>query len=109
MEKLTEKDVRLIFRDCELYHGRCITWSKGEYKSQNPEHVCVFNAAVFNTKSENIWNGDLDITLDSKKLQTVSSLLNEQLFVLRESDTFLRTEYTLEELNKKAVWKTNVA
>ena len=65
--------------------GRMVSPSKSFYSDNHPTHQVVFNSNVC-IKGSKVWYGDLDLTLFSKKLQTLSDMLKEKVYVLYESD-----------------------
>lgn len=79
-----------IFKDVFLKHGfkvgRMICSSKPIYRNTYPENKFYFNANVISEKEGKVWYGDLDLTLDSKKLQLICNELKENLYVLVEYD-----------------------
>lgn len=66
-------------------HGRMISGSKSSYYQRHPDNLIVFNANVC-TDNGKVWYGDLDVTLDSDKLQQAAEVLNCRLYVLYEMD-----------------------
>lgn len=65
--------------------GRMVGGSKSIYSYDNPDNYVIFNANVYTIK-EKIWYGDLDITLDAKKLFELSTKLNDVLYIFYEMD-----------------------
>jgi len=65
--------------------GRMISGSKSGYRKIYPEHVVVFNANLC-TGAGKFWYGDIDITLDSPRLQEICDRVGESIYVLREMD-----------------------
>lgn len=62
-------------------HGRLLSMSKTAYSREYPDHLVYFNACIFDgralrprtrRKSKQIWFGDLDLTVDSEKLQSLA-------------------------------------
>ncbi len=72
-------------------HCKIISGSKSGYVQRNPRHLAIFNANVC-TKTEKIWYGDLDITLDKNELSKLAQALNEDLYVLYEMDGRFKNE-----------------
>lgn len=64
--------------------GKMISHSKSGYYRKNPNNLTLFNANVC-AGSEKIWWGDLDITLASENLVSLSIALNEEISVLQEN------------------------
>jgi hypothetical protein len=90
------------------YHGlplgRMLSYSKSGYRDAHPDNIVVFNANILSEKSGKIWYGDVDCTLDKNKLQEISDTLNENLYILYESDCRFDSESKpIEELISKAV------
>lgn len=77
--------MRDVFRRHNLSPGRMVFASKSAYREKHPDNEVYFNANVF-TLNEKIWYGDLDLTLDSEKLQNIANETKRSLYVLRESD-----------------------
>jgi hypothetical protein len=68
------------------HKGKLITGSKGRYRYNNPNNIVVFNSNVVLAHTHNvIWSGDLDITLDHKKLSTLAKAVGD-FFVIHEMD-----------------------
>lgn len=92
------------FEKQNLNLGRMVSWSKSEYLKKNPTHETIFNANVFSKIGGKLWYGDLDLTLDSEKLQEISNQIIDKLYVLREHDgRFENENITSEEAEEKAV------
>lgn len=75
-----------IFKQNGLTNGRMISATKSGYMKNNPDNEVYFNANVFILGEGKIWYGDLDLTKDIEKLQSVASQLGTNLYVLREKD-----------------------
>ena len=104
-EKL--KEMRKMFEQEGLMQGRLLSGSKSLYRERHPENLVCFNANVF-TREGKIWYGDLDITLESEKLERIAQELGEKLYVLREMDGRFENEDISEvEIMQKAVYSTN--
>jgi hypothetical protein len=73
------------FENYRLYPARMVGYSKSIYRRENPENEVIFNANIFTSEGK-IWHGDLDLTLDSGKLQLIANEVGESIFVLREGD-----------------------
>lgn len=101
MSELKQKIVREILG----FHGRMISGSKGQYNSDNPTNVTVFNGNIVNVKGEKLWYGDLDLTLDEGKVIKVARELGEKVFVLREMDARFDNENAPK--LEKAVYSTD--
>lgn len=72
-----------VLRKHGFHVSRMICGSKSGYRKRHPESVVIFNANIVTSKGK-VWYGDLDLTLDYKKLQKVSRELEEPLYVLQE-------------------------
>jgi hypothetical protein len=72
--------------------GRLISGSKSGYRRAYPDHVVVFNANLC-TGTHKFWYGDIDITLDSIKLQELCNEIGESIYVLTESDGRFENEH----------------
>lgn len=77
--------MREIFRKHKLPIARMVFASKAAYMDNHPDNDVLFNANVF-TLNEKVWYGDLDLTLDSEKLQNVANESKRSLYVLAEKD-----------------------
>lgn len=64
--------------------GRVISGSKGSYRASHPGHLIVFNSSVLTGAGEQVWRGDLDVTLDEEKLTRAARAIGKVIFVLRE-------------------------
>lgn len=93
------------FKDLQLYLGRLISPSKSQYRIDHPGHQVVFNANVFTTEDGHIWSGDLDLTLDGEKLQTIAEKINKKIYVTREFHGNLK-EITEENFTKHSIWQS---
>jgi hypothetical protein len=73
------------------WSGRMISYSKSGYRGAYPERMPIFNANVCGEQGK-LWHGDLDLTLDETKLQSLAASLGEPVFVLYEQDGRFATE-----------------
>lgn len=80
-------------RVCALlgHKGRMVCGSKGQYRWDNPDNVVIFNSNLC-TKSGKIWYGDIDITVEEKKLHDLAQTLQETIYVLYETDARFENE-----------------
>lgn len=88
------------------YRGRMVSFSKSFYGQEKPKNVAIFNANVVlevNGKCQKLWYGDLDLTLDERKLGELAGRLNATVYVLREMDG--RFENEAEPRVDKAVFR----
>jgi hypothetical protein len=53
-------------------HGRLISGSKSAYRRAYPDHEVLFNACVFDEEGTQIWFGDVDLTMESGKVQQLA-------------------------------------
>lgn len=65
------------------FPSQMLSSSKSAYASQYPDHTVFFNACIFNSKRQQIWWGDLDLTKDSAKLQNVANQIGT-IYVTKE-------------------------
>lgn len=72
--------------------GRMICGSKGQYRSDNPQNVPIFNANIVSDSGEKLWHGDLDLTVDEDRIKAVARELGTQLYVLYEMDARFENE-----------------
>lgn len=87
MDKILQEEVKKIqeiFDANGLHMSRMISGSKSFYRSKLPKNEVYFNANIFVEGMGKVWYGDLDITLDSEKLQEVANLIKKPFFVLSE-------------------------
>ncbi len=92
-----------ILRNNGLISGRMISHSKSEYRIANPKNVVYFNACIFTPSNGFVWGGDLDLTKDSEVLKKAADEIGEELFIVKESDTF----FDEVDFVNKAVWSTS--
>jgi hypothetical protein len=74
-----------FFHQRGLAFSRLISGSKSGYRERFPDHEVYFNANIF-TENGKIWHGDLDLNLDSEKLQNLANELKTDLYILSEMD-----------------------
>jgi len=67
------------------YTGRIISFSKSAYYNLYPSHIVLFNARLFNTKWEEVWWGDVDLSHDWKVFAEASCSLNQTLILTPET------------------------
>lgn len=92
-----------LFEKHGLVICRMVGGSKTLYMREHPTHEVVFNSNIFSTSGK-IWWGDLDLTIDSEKLQAVCDELKVSLFVLYEMDGRFENEIlTLDQMAAKAI------
>lgn len=90
--------------------GRMLSYSKSEYRAENPRSVCYFNANIVTAKEGKVWYGDLDLTKDALALKIVAEESGQIIYVLKEMDCIFEDE-TKDgtQLITKAVWDTTQA
>jgi len=81
---MIENEIILIFRKHLMFEGRMISGSKSGYRSRYPKHDVLFNGNILIPSVGKVWWGDLDITIDNKKLQNVCDELGEEMIVVSE-------------------------
>lgn len=96
-----------VFSDNNFIMGRMISGSKSSYRRMYPDNLVVFNANILTEEDGKIWYGDLDLTLDSDKLNKIATELNKKIYVLYEMDArFENEDKDPKELIKKAIWSS---
>ena len=98
-----EEKYRQSFVDSGMIPGRMISWSKSGYVRLNPNSRPVFNARICILGEGVVWSGDLDIVKDKDKLEEIATVLEKNLFILRESDAW--DSATDEQILSRAVEK----
>jgi hypothetical protein len=98
-------EIEKVFMEHGFVPGRMVSGSKSGYSSQYPTHLVVFNSNVVTMEHGKIWYGDLDLTIDYKKLKEIAEELHVRLYVLYEMDG--RFEYEECPKIERAVWDTN--
>jgi len=79
--------------------GRLITFSKSLYRKAHPKHIVLFNACLFNTKGEEVWWADVDLTRDWKVFYETARTLNETLILTPETPyRFIGLKETLKDM-----------
>jgi hypothetical protein len=69
-----------------LPNGRIIAWSKSSYRRNHPDHFAVFNGTIADEAGAGLWWGDLDLTVDEKRLVKLAAALDTTLYVFYEGD-----------------------
>lgn len=83
--------------------GAMLAGSKSRYSEKHPNNLVVFNSNIAIPSKGKIWYGDIDITLDLKKLKEISKLLNEPIYIFYEMDyRFEKESLSLTEAANKA-------
>jgi hypothetical protein len=91
-EFMSDGDMYRLFSEHGFMMGRMISGSKSGYREIYPNHEVVFNANIVLASRGKVWYGDLDLTLDSGKIQEISTKLGEPIYVLREMDARFENE-----------------
>lgn len=85
MEQITkDKELQKVFESNGFYTSRMLSGSKSFYRSKYPSNEVYFNANIFIEGIGKVWYGDIDLTLDSEKLQEVANQIKKPFFVLSE-------------------------
>lgn len=70
--------------------GRIISPGKSKYRRLRPSNAVVFKSRVVVALSEgyaeNVWWGDLDLTLWEQRLATLARLLERRVYLVSEAD-----------------------
>lgn len=85
-------DASELFESHGLYMGRLVGQSKIGYMRSHPENEVVFNGNIIVESQGKIWFGDIDVTLESGKLQKIADTIMEDLYILRELDARFENE-----------------
>lgn len=84
-----QDQISAVTRRLGLHHGRMISGSKSQYRRAHPDNIVVFNAALADAEGNDLWRGDLDLTVDEPKLIALATELGATLHVLHEDDARL--------------------
>lgn len=87
-----DEDIINLFAKNGFVLGRMISASKSRYRDIFPNNNAIFNANIVIKSRGKIWYGDLDLTLESERLQKIATELGEPLYVLREMDARFENE-----------------
>jgi hypothetical protein len=66
------------------YSGRMISGSKTMYQMNNPASVVYFNACIFDELLTQVWYGDIDLTLDKKKIDKIAEVSEQPFYITKE-------------------------
>lgn len=66
--------------------GNMVSYSKGQYRYDNPKNLVVFNANIYSPDFGKIWYGDIDLTEKHRELRDLSMEYGTPLYVLYEMD-----------------------
>jgi hypothetical protein len=75
-----------IFERENFICGRMISYSKSSYRDKFPGNEVYFNANIFVLGEGKIWYGDIDVTVDKEKLESIACEIGKDLYILREMD-----------------------
>lgn len=67
------------------YPGRLIAASKGRYSHHHPRNLTAFNSHIRTADGEEIWYGDIDVTVSHKELMHLAAELRKDISVFYES------------------------
>jgi len=67
-----------------FWEGRMVSFSKSLYRKAHSSHIVLFNACLFDIKGEEVWWGDVDLTLDWKVFYETAHALTETLILTPE-------------------------
>jgi hypothetical protein len=84
-KKKETKNVKAIASTFLGCVGKMIAHSKTSYKLSNPKNLAVFNALVFDDKGNELWSGDIDISLEEDSLMGLAAELNCTIVVYPEA------------------------
>ena len=106
--KLTREKIIEELENSGLRVARMLSYDKSFYCEKHPKNVVLFNANIFDRKLGKIWYGDLDLTLDGKKINEVAKKLETTFYVLKEMNGRFENENN-EDCIKLAKWSTDQA
>ena len=98
------KDAEAVAQDIFGHCGRLLSQSKSAYWGKHPTHTVVFNSNLCTKKLGKIWFGDIDVTLEKDKIDTLAKRLDAKVYVLYEMDA--RFENEKKPLLDRAVYVT---
>jgi hypothetical protein len=93
-----------LFTAKDLYLGRKLTYDQATYEKEHRQRKPVFDVAICNLAGDAIWWGDLELSIDSEKIQNISEELGMYLFVIPQK--FLRYERFNKNMAKNCVFIT---
>jgi hypothetical protein len=88
---MSHQEVENIARIHLGYPGKLLFGSKSRYRDRYPDHKVAFNSNLCTKEYGKIWFGDIDITIDTDKLEKLADELKISIYVLYEMDA--RFEY----------------
>lgn len=72
-----------VFYEEKLPYGNVLEGSKKQYKELHPDNFVIYNASLI-SETEYLWYGDIDLTLDREKIQTIAKRLNINISLIKE-------------------------
>lgn len=106
--KLSKEQVLDELQKGGFHVARMLSGSKSYYSSKYPNNVVFFNANMVDEKIGKVWYGDLDLTVDSKKIIKIAKKLKTTFYILSERDgRFENESKSARKLIKKSKWNTN--
>jgi hypothetical protein len=88
-------DIKTLAREILGHPGRMISYSKGQYRWDNPDNLVAFNANVCAMKDgvcAKVWHGDFDVTVSEAQLKKLAEASGCTIYLLSESDARFETE-----------------
>ena len=68
------------------HHGALITWSWSRYRHRHATHLAVKNSGLLLAETgEEVWWGDLDVTLHAERLREAARLAGQPLILVSEA------------------------
>lgn len=86
------------------FSGRMISGSKSRYREFYPRNIAIFSANLCTAQGK-FWYGDIDLTRDLEKIETIAKFLKKNVYVLYEFDG--RFENEKKPILNKAVFITD--
>lgn len=111
-----DDDLARLAREHLGHQGKMVGASKGAYSRKHPDHKVVYNANVVvqsklrfqrfrKPRVEKVWYGDLDLTLESVKVQNFANTLGRTVYVLYESAAQFKTEHEPDLYNPAGIYQ----
>jgi hypothetical protein len=70
--------------------GRLLSASKSGYRKRHPNNNVIFNANI--GTDVKLWYGDIDLTIESDRIQNLANFLGKRVYVLYEMDWRFKNE-----------------
>lgn len=104
----TEEEIEKILIDKGFRRARMIGASKSYYKDNHKYHNVVFNAHFYiiniDGNYQEILTGDINITLEGKRLKEVANILKTDIYVVSEHrGNFIKLG---DDIKDKSIWNT---